>query len=211
MRSTRTGELNRLDIGRSRGAAPVPNQALRGRSSRRRWRARYARLQDWFVIIRRTPPLAITPFWALLNAHLISMVDTLSDEALDWRPEPGVWTCRELFVHIAGARHHWLTVVVADGETVEYPKGRESRDEVKRHLFTSWERLERFLSDSSQLEASYRPPADDPAYSDDPTDFNGHFIAYHRLVHDVHHRADILHRMTALGVALPDDHRPRPL
>ncbi len=51
------------------------------------------------------PTLAITPFWAALNEQLIDLVDILSDETLDWRPTPEVWSCRELFLHIAGARH----------------------------------------------------------------------------------------------------------
>jgi uncharacterized damage-inducible protein DinB len=81
------------------------------------------------------PALAITPFWAGLNEQLIDLVDLLSDETLDWRPTPEVWSCRELFLHIAGARHHWLSAVVGDGEAVPDPEGTDAiREQVKHHL-----------------------------------------------------------------------------
>ena len=172
-----------------------------------RWRCQTRQVRD-----EGTPALAITPFWAGLNEQLIDLVDLLSDETLDWRPTPEVWSCRELFLHIAGARHHWLSAVIDDGEAVPDPEGTDAtREQVKHHLAGSWERMERFLRDPEKLAASYRPPDDDPVYWGDPADFTGHYIAFHRLVHDVHHRADILHRLDALGIDLPADRRPRPL
>jgi uncharacterized damage-inducible protein DinB len=57
----------------------------------------------------------------------------------------------------------------------------------------------------------WRPTPGVPVYWGDPEDFTGHYIAFHRLVHDVHHRTDILHRLDALGMGLPADRRPRPL
>jgi hypothetical protein len=54
------------------------------------------------------------------------------------------------------------------------------------------------------------PPPHDPNYLD-PPQFTGHYIAYHRLVHDVHHRADLLASLATLGVELAPARRRRPL
>ena len=54
-----------------------------------------------------------------------------------------------------------------------------------------------FLGDTSKLDASYE---DDPAYPP----VSGHWIAFHLLEHDIHHRADIFHYLALLGIETPD-------
>ena len=159
------------------------------------------------------PSLAITPHWRDLNEHLVELVDLVPEGKLDWSPRPGEWGCRQLFLHIAAARHHWLNESVRDGRYVndlERSAVGAPRAVLRSHLRSSWERLSGFLTSLSQLEATYEPPEGDPSYLD-PDRFDGYFIAFHRLMHDAHHRADIIRLLTLLGVTLPPDRRRRPL
>lgn len=162
------------------------------------------------------PPLNITAHWAAVSDHLIELVDAIPDDKLDWSPTPEQWNFRGLFVHIAGARHHWLANAVHDREdTPDLIAGCQTKEGLKEQLRLSWERLERFLSDAEKLAAVYEPPDGDPEYLD-PALFDGHFIAYHRLVHDIHHRADIMQRLALLGIEIsgtevPAGRRRRPL
>ena len=156
-------------------------------------------------------PLDIGEFWADLTDHLCELVDTVPEGKMDWSPTPEMWNFRGLFVHIVAARHHWLAVAVRDGEeTPDYAAGGQTNQDLKEQLRLSWERMARFISDPQRLSARYMPPPDDPVYLD-PAEFNGHYIAYHRLLHDVHHRADIIGYLTQLGVQLPPERRRRPL
>ena len=159
------------------------------------------------------PPVAIAVHWRDLNEHLIELVDLVPEGRLDWSPLPSEWGSRQLFLHIASARHHWLNESIRDGASVDDLERSElgaSREALKGHLRSSWDRLADFLTSSELLEARYEPPADDPRYVD-PEIFDGHFIAFHRLIHDAHHRADIIRLLTLLEVDLPADRRRRPL
>jgi uncharacterized damage-inducible protein DinB len=154
----------------------------------------------------------VGPHWARLNDHLIELVNCIPDDKLEWSPRPEQWNARGMLLHIVGARHHWLENAVHDGEeTPDILAGGKTKDGVQEQLRLSWERLARFLSDSAKLAALYEPAPFDPRYADEPDVFDGHYIAYHRLVHDAHHRADLIHLLGAAGVALPEERRRRPL
>ena len=159
------------------------------------------------------PTIAIAAHWRDLNDHLMELVDLVPRGKLDWSPGPAEWGCRRLFLHIAAARHHWLNESIGDGlvvEDLERSAASASRAQLQAHLAASWERLGRFLADPAQLAARYEPPEGDPPYVD-PVRFDGHFIAFHRLIHDAHHRADVIRLLTLLDVELPADRRRRPL
>ena len=157
------------------------------------------------------PPLNVTAYWSDLTEHLIELVDLVPPDRMNWSPSPEVWNFRGYFLHIAGARHHWLQNAVGDGEqSPDIVRQGQTTDGLKSVLRESWQRMLRFLSNTTMLDARYSPPAGDPAHLD-PDTFDGHFIAYHRLLHDVHHQSDILRHFELLGVGLPDDRRRRPL
>jgi len=157
------------------------------------------------------PPLNVTQYWADLTDHLVELVDLVPEGKMNWSPSPDVWNFRGYFLHIAAARYHWLENAIHDGEGwPDYLQQGQTNEGLKTVLRESWERTLRFLSDRGKLDAQYWPPEGDPGYLD-PDTFDGHFIAYHRLVHDVHHQGDILRHFELLGVQLPDDRRRRPL
>ena len=80
---------------------------------------------------------------------------------------------------------------------------------LQKALATSWELIARFVSDPAKLNAVYGPPGNDPMYLD-PEIYDGHYVAYHRFAHDLHHRSTIIGYLSDLGVSL-DGRRVRPL
>jgi len=51
--------------------------------------------------------------------------------------------------------------------------------------------------------------ANAPDY-EEPVVYDGHYLAYHRMAHDLHHRSTIIGHLGRLGISL-EGHRVRPL
>ena len=149
------------------------------------------------------PRVNISPHWATMNANLIDIVDLIPEGKLDWSPAPAEWSIRVILVHIVLARHHHVT---GEGAPPDYMasviQDARTKDGLQKHLATSWEMLDRFLSDDGKLDAVYEPPANDPAYSLEPDPYDGHYIAYHRFAHDIHHRSTLLGHLRQIGVTI---------
>jgi len=144
---------------------------------------------------RDTARLDIVPVWARFNEELIKLVEFVPDDKLDWSPKPELWNFRDIFVHIAGARDSWLAATVRDGiEAPDVDATVRTRPEIQEAYRRTWQRLALFLGDEEQLDATYanrRGPV------------SGHWIAFHLLEHDIHHRADIFHYLALLGIETP--------
>jgi uncharacterized damage-inducible protein DinB len=141
------------------------------------------------------PALDIARYWAPLNEQLIDLVELIPDEQMDFSPKPGLHNFRGVLIHIAMSRHGWMGGT-GDGEaSPDVLRAGQTRDGLKEQLRTSWARVERFLSDDARLTRTYKGDE----YNDRQT-FDGHWIAYHLLEHDIHHRADIFHYLAALGI-----------
>jgi len=85
-----------------------------------------------------------------------------------------------------------------------------SKDGLKRHLRSSWGVIAALLSDPEKLDALHGPPiGTEPEYIE-PEVYDGHFVAYHRMAHDLHHRSTIVGHLGKLGIRL-DGWRIRPL
>ena len=159
---------------------------------------------------RTYPALQITEHWADLTDHLIELIDHIPDDKLDWGPRPELWNFKGILLHLIGGRYGWMAESVRDGEkTPDYFRLGQTKEGLKELLRLSWERMARFLSDPEKLAAQYEPPSRDQFYLDPPV-FDGHWVAYHRMVHDIQHRSDILGYLELLGIELPDERRRRP-
>lgn len=135
--------------------------------------------------------------WKRLNQTLVDLVDYIPDDKLDWSPQAGMWGFREILSHISTTRENWLTRGGSDREAIlATVKG---KDDLTRMLGESWERVERFLSEQRYLDRVYEGERDGQPYS-----FSGHWIAFHLLEHDVHHRADVFHYLALLGIEHPE-------
>jgi len=142
------------------------------------------------------PRIDITPTWGHLNAELVRLVDYVPDDKLDWSPRPELWSFRRILLHVASARDIWLRRDVKDGiDAPDVAETVQSRAEIQQAYERTWERLQAFLRDDHKLDATYTTPWETT---------NGHWIAFHALEHDIHHRADILHYLALLGIKTPD-------
>jgi uncharacterized damage-inducible protein DinB len=129
---------------------------------------------------------------------------------LDWVPREGEWPAPLIFAHLILARHHGPIMTPEAMARIGGPVNCRANDGIKGELRASWDMLARFLSDSAKLDATYDGRGVDLYYNDDPEDYTGHYIPYHRFVHDLHHRSTIIGYLAQLGVSL-DSHRIRPL
>ena len=140
------------------------------------------------------PPLAITRYWAPVNDQLLSLVDLIPDDRLDWSPKPELFNFRGILVHISMGRHTWLTRDVQDAESSpDVLAEGQTKQDLKEQLQVSWMRMERFLANPDQLNATY-------VIRGGPVRRDGHWIAFHGMEHDIHHRADIFHYLALLGI-----------
>jgi uncharacterized damage-inducible protein DinB len=142
------------------------------------------------------PPLDITPIWARVNDELIRLVDYVPDDKLDWSPKPGLWNFRGILLHIASARDIWLGRDVRDGASApDVAQTAHTKAEIQDAYRRTWKRLDAFLRDGGRLNATYTTPWETAS---------GHWIAFHALEHDIHHRADVLHYLALLDIEHPE-------
>ena len=141
------------------------------------------------------PHVDITAQWGRLNDTIVTLVDYVPDDKMDWSPREELWNFRGVLLHIAGSRDYWMGRIVKDGDPAKsaYETAR-SKDEIKREFHRTWERVQRFLADPARLAATYQ----------EDVQVTGHWAAFHLLEHDIHHRADILHYLALLGIEHPD-------
>jgi uncharacterized damage-inducible protein DinB len=140
------------------------------------------------------PALQITAHWQEVQDQVLHILDLIPDEKLNWTPKADLWNARGILIHIADARDQWLTRDVKDGD--EYPNiwtTARTKDDIKRELERSFQRMQRFLANQGQLDATYVNDHDGRSY-------DGHWIAFHLLEHDIHHRAELLQRLALLGI-----------
>jgi uncharacterized damage-inducible protein DinB len=139
------------------------------------------------------PPLEIARHWQQVNDDLVRIVDLVPADKFNWSPSPELWNSQGILIHVPDARDQWLTRDVQDGE--EYRNiwtTARTPDDLKRELTRTFKRLQRFLSNQAQLDAHHK--------SEWREDFDGHWIAFHLLEHDIHHRAELMQRLALLGV-----------
>ncbi len=140
--------------------------------------------------------LDIVPVWSRLNDGLIKLVDYIPDDKMNWSPKPELWNFRGILLHIASARDIWMGTTVKDGvDAPDVWRTVRSKDEIKEAFRRTRERLDPFLRDEKKLDATYTTPWET---------ITGHWIAYHLLEHDIHHRADIFHYLALLGIETPE-------
>jgi uncharacterized damage-inducible protein DinB len=143
--------------------------------------------------------LDIVPYWQRLNDGVVRLVDYIPEEQLNWSPRPELWNFRGILLHMCAARHTWMTRDVQDGGiTPDLYRSALTKDEIKAHLGASFHRLHAgLLCKPDRLDAEYKD-----AFG--PRTIRGHWLAFHGLEHDIHHRADIFHYLALLEIEHPD-------
>lgn len=139
--------------------------------------------------------LDIVPTWSRFNDDLIKLVDLVPDDKINWSPKPELWNFRGILLHIAATRDSWLEGATGAERVPSVWTTVRTKDEIKDAYRRTWKRVETFLSDGAKLDATY---------DDEDGPVSGHWIAFHLLEHDIHHRADVFHYLALLGVDTPN-------
>ena len=147
------------------------------------------------------PGLDITEQWGRLNAGLVDLVDYIPDDKLDWSPREDMWGFRTIMSHFSSTRFNWLTSEGVDREAVLATI--KNKDDLVRQLRESWLIVELFFSERKNLDEMHVRKRRGQEYN-----VRGHWIAFHLLEHDIHHRADVLHYLALLGIEHPEVHTP---
>ena len=150
------------------------------------------------------PSLDIAPYWADANEHLIELVGAVPADKWNWSPEPRMWNFRGIFLHIISARYF----TAREDQIPDFWREGQTTEGLQEHLRQSWDRIARFVLTPGALAA---PSPTETATGVDPEAPTGHYFAWHRMVHDIHHRADILHYLDILNVDLSSIPRRRSL
>lgn len=161
-----------------------------------------------------TGRMDIVPIWRRLNEMLIELVGLVPDDRLDWSPKPELWGFRRILLHLADARQEWMVRAFNDGEPgipglathgAEGARRRndaagaeDARAEIQEALRLTWERVARTVGDQVRLDATYH----DRWWKEAPPRA-GHWVAFHLLEHDIHHRADLRLYLALLGIETP--------
>ena len=146
--------------------------------------------------------LDITRHWATMNDHLIDLIDLIPDDKLGWSPREGEWPFQTILQHLIIARY-FGPIMDGRDDGVELSgaiAGTQTKDGIKEQLRHSWEILAEFLSDAERLDADYDPQPSE--FEAEPETNDGHYIAYHRLAHDLHHRGTVIDYLGQLGISL---------
>jgi uncharacterized damage-inducible protein DinB len=151
------------------------------------------------------------PYWEMNNANLIELIDLVPDDKLDWSPSPEEWGIKRIALHIILARYHYPIAPNLDGaEMQKIVLDCQTKEGLKEHLASSWQMVAALLADEEKLDALQTPlTANAPDYNE-PEVYDGHYVAYHRMAHDLHHRSTIIGYLGQLGISL-EGHRVRPL
>jgi uncharacterized damage-inducible protein DinB len=128
--------------------------------------------------------------YAFINDTILRMVSAVPDDGWDWSPRSGMWTFRQLFVHIANGRHVWLHLI--DDEQTPVVDPSMTVEDITELLRASWERIEAFGRDAGMMATTYD-------YGRRGV-LTGAEVITSRLVHDVHHRSEILSYLAQLGI-----------
>jgi uncharacterized damage-inducible protein DinB len=139
------------------------------------------------------PKLDIAPHWQSVQDSLLHVIDLLPEEKLNWTPRSDLWNSRGILIHVSDARDQWLTRDVKDGE--DYPNiwnTSRTKADIRRELERTFARLQRFLANQQQLDTEHE--------SEWRQRFDGHWIAFHLLEHDIHHRAELMQRLALLDI-----------
>ncbi len=142
--------------------------------------------------------------WDEVRRDLMRAVDMLSDAQLDFVPHPGLWSLRQVLVHIADAEAGWIQYVVARTtkswdeagiNEASYP----TVESVKQVLKAVHDKTDAYLRTLpvEDLDRMCKTPWGGP-------DASVRWIIWHVLEHEIHHRGEVYLMLGLMGMEGPD-------
>ena len=139
--------------------------------------------------------------WGEVRDGLISALDVLADEQLDFTPREGLWSLGTVARHIASAEEGWFRYVIGRSLTGwpeyaadDYP----TVESVTSLLAGVHARTEGYLV--TVATAQLQQPVKSPWGPEFPLQW----IIWHVLEHEIHHRGEIFLMLGLLGIEAPD-------
>lgn len=142
------------------------------------------------------PPIDVTGQWKKTNDAIVSLVDYIPDDKLNWSPREGLWNFKGILIHTIMVRDNWLANAVRDGEpTPNVLELAQTKDGIREQLARTWARVERWVSDPAKLDTVY-----EGEWAREGFALSGHELAFGQLEHAIHHRADLHHYLRELAI-----------
>lgn len=113
-------------------------------------------------------------------------------------------TLGNVFLHISENSDWWYNEAICQQGFKELVPSHDaptpSKSEIKAHMESHWERLERFFArEPEMLGKQYVVKGHGAAYQ-----FDGYWAFTHLLEHDLHHRSQINQYLRILGITPPE-------
>jgi uncharacterized damage-inducible protein DinB len=138
--------------------------------------------------------------WDPVRAGLLSALDLLSDDRLDFTPRTGLWSLRETVVHIAGTEEGWLRC---------YTANRWHENQFEASHYPTVASLKALLAEVHATTAAQ--------FAQDPDALFGQvcqlpwgrqtsmgWAVWHVLEHEIHHRGEVYLMLGLMGMEAPD-------
>ncbi len=144
---------------------------------------------------------SILTHWQEVRQGLFAALDRVSDEQLDFSPAPGLWTMRQVLVHIANVEEAWFRLDVnrepADlGLGERRPEDYPTVASIKDLLTRVHEWTESFLSQDADAKLARKVETPEG-------DTDGAWVLLHVFEHEIHHRGEVFLMLGLLGMKAP--------
>jgi uncharacterized damage-inducible protein DinB len=141
-------------------------------------------------------------YWTAVRQGLNQALSQFSDTELHFKPAQDLWSLGKVVLHIADTEVGWFEYVVQrkvmdwppDSRLSEYPKMKD----IQGRLLEVHSRTEAFLEPLSEADL------DQVIQAPWGSQFPLHFVLWHVLEHEIHHRGEIYLMLGLLGREAPD-------
>lgn len=138
--------------------------------------------------------------WTEVRNGLYSSLDKFNNNQLDFRPREGLWSVREVAVHIAGTEDGWLRYYTMNRwhDSPPNPTDYPTIESIKNLLGKTHSVTEAQFSED--MEVKLHQNCDLPWGAKVPMQW----AVWHVLEHEIHHRGEIYLMLGLLGMEAPD-------
>jgi uncharacterized damage-inducible protein DinB len=144
----------------------------------------------------------INEHWERIRAVTLQFLDLLSEDELNWRPEPEAFTCGQQLLHIALTEDYYSSGVFGgewwDKTRLRLPKQSPRTDELRRYFAEVRERSKVHLASLGPADLDRATP-----FPNGPADLPLRWWLWFILEHEVHHKAQLSVYFRLLGKLAP--------
>lgn len=130
-------------------------------------------------------------FWTKVQESILHMASKLTPEDITYTFDPKLNTVGSTFYHIASAYNGWLTYQIKDGETNPDPIPNENLtvENINESLRNAFARCNKLLGKLTLDD--WNKELIDYDENNNPYPVSLHWILWHLVEHDFHHRAQL--------------------